>query len=254
MSFWSLLGIGPTTDKTAIRHAYAEKTKTCHPEEDPEGFDALHKAFDAAMQYARRNAGRAAALREEKAPVRAAAGTPAAGEGRAAAAQRAREAARAAEQEALEEYQQEQKRARGAELSLGRGEQESGQQFDFSAAQAAPGGAEQAVPPGTPAAQERREEPERPLTPEEQAWRNEPPPLEEPGGALPENTVGQRQPDPAREGPTRQREEGQTRHGWGFGLCAALGAAVLLLTRSAPAALAVLAAACVAAALLFKRR
>lgn len=90
MSFWSLLGIGPTTDKTAIRHAYAEKTKTCHPEEDPEGFDALHKAFDAAMQYARRNAGRAAVLREEKAPVRAADGTPAAEKGRAAAAQRAR--------------------------------------------------------------------------------------------------------------------------------------------------------------------
>lgn len=56
MNFWQVLGIEPTTDKTIIRHAYAEKTRACHPEENPQGFDALHKAFQAAMQYARRNA------------------------------------------------------------------------------------------------------------------------------------------------------------------------------------------------------
>ena len=57
MSIWEILGIEPTNDKAAIRHAYAEKTRTCHPEENPEGFDTLHKAFLQAMQYARRNAG-----------------------------------------------------------------------------------------------------------------------------------------------------------------------------------------------------
>ena len=41
MSIWEVLGIAPTTDKAAIRHAYAQKTRTCHPEEDPEGFDAV---------------------------------------------------------------------------------------------------------------------------------------------------------------------------------------------------------------------
>lgn len=54
MNFWQILGISPTTDTAAIRHAYAEKTRACHPEEDPEGFDALHTAFSEAMQYARR--------------------------------------------------------------------------------------------------------------------------------------------------------------------------------------------------------
>ena len=44
MNFWEILGISPTTDLAAIRHAYAEKTRACHPEEDPEGFDKLHTA------------------------------------------------------------------------------------------------------------------------------------------------------------------------------------------------------------------
>ena len=54
MNFWEILGISPTTDLAAIRHAYAEKTRACHPEEDPEGFDKLHTAFQEATQYARR--------------------------------------------------------------------------------------------------------------------------------------------------------------------------------------------------------
>ena len=48
MNFWEILGISPTTDLAAIRHAYAEKTRACHPEEDPEGFDKLHTAFQEA--------------------------------------------------------------------------------------------------------------------------------------------------------------------------------------------------------------
>ena len=55
MNFWEILGISPTTDLAAIRHAYAEKTRACHPEEDPEGFDKLHTAFQEATQYARRS-------------------------------------------------------------------------------------------------------------------------------------------------------------------------------------------------------
>ena len=55
MNFWEILGISPTTDLAAIRHAYAEKTRACHPEEDPKGFDKLHTAFQEATQYARRS-------------------------------------------------------------------------------------------------------------------------------------------------------------------------------------------------------
>ena len=72
MNFWQTLGIAPTTDVAAIRHAYAEKTRTCHPEDDPEGFDKLHTAFSEAMQYARRaRRPAAAAPQEEKRPAAA---------------------------------------------------------------------------------------------------------------------------------------------------------------------------------------
>ena len=56
MNIWQVLGIAPTADKAAIRHAYAQKTKACHPEEDPEGFNALHSAFEQAMRKARSGA------------------------------------------------------------------------------------------------------------------------------------------------------------------------------------------------------
>ncbi len=45
MNFWEILGISPTTDLAAIRHAYAEKTRACHPEEDPEGFTSCTPPF-----------------------------------------------------------------------------------------------------------------------------------------------------------------------------------------------------------------
>ena len=77
MNFWEILGISPTTDLAAIRHAYAEKTRTCHPEEDPEGFDKLHTAFQEATQYARRSRRSAPAVpKPEKRP---AAGLPTGG-------------------------------------------------------------------------------------------------------------------------------------------------------------------------------
>lgn len=51
---WGILGLEPTQDISAIRRAYAEKTRTCHPEEDPTGFMELRQAYQAAMAYAER--------------------------------------------------------------------------------------------------------------------------------------------------------------------------------------------------------
>ena len=51
-TIWTTLGIEPTKDVSAIKRAYAEKAKTCHPEEDPEGFLKLRNAYRAALDYA----------------------------------------------------------------------------------------------------------------------------------------------------------------------------------------------------------
>lgn len=50
---WDILGIGPTEDEGQIRRAYAEKSRSCNPEEDPQGFMALRQAYQAALEYAR---------------------------------------------------------------------------------------------------------------------------------------------------------------------------------------------------------
>lgn len=52
MNIWELLGIEPTTDKKAIRKAYAARTRVIHPEEKPEEFKLLHRAYEAALQFA----------------------------------------------------------------------------------------------------------------------------------------------------------------------------------------------------------
>ena len=49
---WTTLGLEATKDVSAIKRAYAEKAKTCHPEEDPEGFLRLRKAYQTALDYA----------------------------------------------------------------------------------------------------------------------------------------------------------------------------------------------------------
>src|SRR5580704_9741033 len=49
MSAWTLLGIAPTADVAAIRRAYAHKLKLTRPDEDPEGFQRLLQARDAAL-------------------------------------------------------------------------------------------------------------------------------------------------------------------------------------------------------------
>ena len=51
-AIWTALGLEPTKDASAIKRAYAEKAKTCHPEEDPEGFLQLRQAYQAALAWA----------------------------------------------------------------------------------------------------------------------------------------------------------------------------------------------------------
>lgn len=50
---WSQLGLSGPSSLSEIRHAYAEKLKTTHPEEDPEGFQRLHSAYQLASRMAR---------------------------------------------------------------------------------------------------------------------------------------------------------------------------------------------------------
>ena len=125
-----------------------------------------------------------AVMEPESAPVPAA---PAAAkadsaEARHAAAKAARAARRAAEQQAVEQYASRAQRRAGRIIQLGQGEQEEGQQFDFAAVDAAPA---QPVP-------EQKNEPDRPLTHEELAWRNGPAPA--PEQAQQENGKQERKP------------------------------------------------------------
>lgn len=52
MDIWEILHIEPTTDRKAIRKAYAARTRVVHPEEKPEEFKMLHTAYQAALRYA----------------------------------------------------------------------------------------------------------------------------------------------------------------------------------------------------------
>ncbi|WP_428242659.1 RDD family protein [Gynuella sp.] len=45
MSAWKVLGIEPTDDAKTIKLAYSTALKKCRPDEDPEGFQALHRAY-----------------------------------------------------------------------------------------------------------------------------------------------------------------------------------------------------------------
>lgn len=51
-NIWEVLGIQPTADKKAIRHAYARKCRECHPEDHPEDFRRLHQAYEQALASA----------------------------------------------------------------------------------------------------------------------------------------------------------------------------------------------------------
>lgn len=50
---WSELGLPGPADLETVKHAYAQRLKTTHPEEDPEGFQRLHGAYLAARRSAR---------------------------------------------------------------------------------------------------------------------------------------------------------------------------------------------------------
>lgn len=52
---WALreLGLRPDADERAIKRAYAAKLKTTRPEDDPEGFQRLHEAYQAALDWMR---------------------------------------------------------------------------------------------------------------------------------------------------------------------------------------------------------
>jgi hypothetical protein len=52
MEAWAVLGIAPTADVAAIRRTYARKLKLTRPDEDPEGFQRLLRARDAALAEA----------------------------------------------------------------------------------------------------------------------------------------------------------------------------------------------------------
>lgn len=52
MNIWQVLGIAPTGDEAEIRRAYAQQLKIHRPDKDPEGYQQLREAFDAAKQQA----------------------------------------------------------------------------------------------------------------------------------------------------------------------------------------------------------
>ena len=50
---WQVLGLaGPTSDKKAIKRAYAQQGKLYHPEDHPEEFQALQAAYQEALKRA----------------------------------------------------------------------------------------------------------------------------------------------------------------------------------------------------------
>lgn len=65
---WSQLGLPGPSGLSEIRHAYAEKLKATHPEEDPEGFQRLHSAYQLASRMARQQKRRVEAQAPEGPP------------------------------------------------------------------------------------------------------------------------------------------------------------------------------------------
>ena len=66
MNCFTVLGIEPTTEKKTIKRAYAAKSREFHPEEHPEEFQRIHDAYEEALAWAERNAGRGKSRRCRK--------------------------------------------------------------------------------------------------------------------------------------------------------------------------------------------
>ena len=49
---WSELGLPGPTELEAVKAAYGQRLRELHPEEDPEGFQRLYRAYQAARQLA----------------------------------------------------------------------------------------------------------------------------------------------------------------------------------------------------------
>ncbi len=70
MTIWEQLEIGVTRDLKVIRSAYAAKAKELHPEEHPEEFQELQKAYKAAVKYAKTGGAAVKFTKEEDSAVR----------------------------------------------------------------------------------------------------------------------------------------------------------------------------------------
>ena len=51
MDCWTVLGVEPFSDKKSIKLAYAQQLKLHRPDEDPEGFKQLHRAYKSALSW-----------------------------------------------------------------------------------------------------------------------------------------------------------------------------------------------------------
>lgn len=51
MNCWEILGIAPTDNERDIKRAYAKLLRDCHPEDEPEKFQSLNEAYQAALNY-----------------------------------------------------------------------------------------------------------------------------------------------------------------------------------------------------------
>ena len=73
---WSELGLDGPAGLPEIRRAYAQRLKTTHPEDDPEGFQRLHSAYQEASRHARRSARAAASSAPPTEPAKPAERSP----------------------------------------------------------------------------------------------------------------------------------------------------------------------------------
>lgn len=64
-NIWEILGIPPTSDKKAIKRAYAKKSASCHPEEHPEEFEMLYNSYKSALRIAELSQKEAPSSQEE---------------------------------------------------------------------------------------------------------------------------------------------------------------------------------------------